>query len=115
MTTEIDVDDDRNESPAANDEPPIQRVQVEGVADGRSVGSVGNGMGPRGAKEEVRQTARTTDHPKAQPRRWILAATPTMSAQLVVPSRVETVKIRPAARIPAMSWGSTSRIYSKKS
>ena len=49
---EIDVDDDRNESPAANDEPPIQRVQVEGVADVRSVGSVGNGMGSAGGRRK---------------------------------------------------------------
>ena len=61
---EIDVDDDRNESPAANDEPPIQRVQVEGVADVRSVGSVGNGMGSAGG--EGRGSPNSPNHGPSQ-------------------------------------------------
>ena len=42
---ETDADDDLDESPEAKDEPPIQRVQVEGVADVRQVGGLGDGLG----------------------------------------------------------------------
>lgn len=59
---ETDADDDLDESPAPKDEPPIQRVQVEGVADVRQVGSLGDGMGSAGG-----QGGGSPDSPNREP------------------------------------------------